>query len=161
VIDRRSTISAAGLELMVKRPLTRRLSGFLGYTLSHTEESFQNEESVSGFDRPHVIQAAVGYDFGRGYSAGVRGLFYSGVPENNLQGKPHFTTDRRGRPYFRLDARAEKRWKLGRTAWWSVVIEALNATATSEVVRLDCGERCAERVGGPVVLPSVGVSAGF
>jgi hypothetical protein len=161
VVDRRSTISSWGFELMLKRPLTHRLSGFLGYTLSHTEESFQNEESVSGFDRPHVLQVALGYDFGKGYALGARGLFYSGVPENNLQGKPHFTANRRGRPYFRLDARAEKRWRLGPNSWWSVTAEMLNTTGTTEVVRLDCGERCAERVGGPVVLPSIGVAAGF
>jgi hypothetical protein len=160
-LNRRSTIRSAGLELLLKRPLSRRLGGFLAYTLSRTEQSFRNEESVSGFDRPHVVQAALGYDFGQGYSAGIRGVFYSGVPENNLQGKPHFTTNRRGRPYFRLDTRAEKRWRLGQTAWWAVTVEALNATATTEVVRLDCGERCAERVGGPVVLPSIGVAAGF
>jgi hypothetical protein len=79
----------------------------------------------------------------------------------NYQGKPHFTTDRRGRPYFRADVRAGKRWKLGETSWWGVNFEMLNATSTSEVVRLDCGERCAQRVAGPVVLPSLGVEAGF
>jgi TonB family protein len=161
VVDRRTTIASAGFELLISRSLTRRLGGFLAYTLSHTEQSFQNEESVSGFDRPHVLQVALGYDFGHGYSAGVRGVAYSGVPENNLQGTPHFTTNRRGRPYFRLDVRAEKRWKLGQTAWWAVTAEALNATATTEVERLDCGERCAERVAGPVFLPSIGVAAGF
>ncbi len=161
VLDRRTTITSSGLELILSRPLTRRLGGFISYTLSHTEQTFENEESVSGFDRPHVLQAALGYDFGRGYNAAVRGVTYSGVPENNLQGKPHFSTERRGRPYFRLDARAEKRWKLGQTAWWAVTAEVLNATATSEVVRLDCGERCAERVGGPVILPSLGIAAGF
>jgi hypothetical protein len=41
------------------------------------------------------------------------------------------------------------------------VFEMLNATGTSEVVRLDCGEICAERTAGPVVLPSLGVQAGF
>jgi len=163
-IDRtvqRSTIASAGFELMLQRPLTRKLGGFLAYTLSHTQESFGTSESVSGFDRPHVLQAALGYDFGRGYSAGTRAVFYSGVPEQNLQGRPHFTTERRGRPYFRMDVRAEKRWRLSQTAWWAVVLEILNATSTTEVVRLDCGERCAERSAGPVILPSLGVQAGF
>ena len=163
-IDRtvqRSTIASAGFELMLMRPLTRKLGGFLAYTLSHTQESFSTSETVSGFDRPHVLQAALGYDFGRGYTAGTRAVFYSGVPEQNLQGRPHFTTDRRGRPYFRMDVRGEKRWRLGQTAWWGVVLEMLNATSTTEVVRLDCGERCAERSAGPVILPSLGVQAGF
>jgi TonB family protein len=161
VIDQRSTIASAGLELSLARPLTRKLGGFLAYTLSHTTESYGTQEQVSGFDRPHVFQAALAYDFGRGWSAGTRGIFYSGVPELNLQGTPHFTTERRGRPYFRVDVRAEKRWRLGATAWWAVVFEMLNATGTTEVVRLDCGQRCAERVAGPVVLPSLGIQAGF
>jgi hypothetical protein len=42
-----------------------------------------------------------------------------------------------------------------------VVVEVLNATSTSEVVRLDCGRKCAQRVAGPVILPSIGVEAGF
>ncbi len=161
VLDQRSTIASGGLELSLARPLTRKLGGFLAYTLSRTTESFGTQSNVSGFDRPHVFQAALGYDFGRGWTTGARAVVYSGVPELNLQGSPHFSTERRGRPYFRLDVKAEKRWRLGARAWWSVVFEMLNATGTTEVVRLDCGERCAERSAGPVVLPSLGVQAGF
>ena len=163
-IDRtvpRSNIDAAGFELRVKRALTRKLGGFVSYTLSRTWRSSGDEESVSGFDRPHVLQLALAYDFGRGLTTGARGIFYSGVPEMNLQGTPHFTTDRRGRPYFRADVRVAKRWKLGETSWWGLTGEVLNATSTSEVVRLDCGQRCVQRVAGPVILPSIGVEAGF
>ncbi|HWP08670.1 MAG TPA: hypothetical protein VNN72_23170, partial [Polyangiaceae bacterium] len=163
-IDRtvpRSNIDSAGFELRVKRALTHKLGGFIAYTLSHTWRSSGDEESVSGFDRPHVVQAALAYDFGKGLTTGVRGIFYSGVPELNLQGTPHFTTDRRGRPYFRADVRGSKRWKLGETSYWGITAEVLNATSTSEVVRLDCGVRCAQRVAGPVILPSIGVEAGF
>ena len=161
VLNRRSNIRSAGLELMLKRPFTKKLSGFLSYTLSHTEQSTATEESVSGFDRPHVLQAALGYAFGTGYLAGARAVFYSGVPEMNLETRPHFTSDRRGRPYFRMDLRLGKRWKIGKTGYWGLVAEILNATSTSEVVRLDCGERCVERVAGPVILPSIGIEAGF
>ena len=163
-IDRtvpRSNVEAAGFELRVKRAMTRKLGGFISYTLSRTWRSSGTEESVSGFDRPHVLQVALAYDFGRGLTTGVRGIFYSGVLEMNLQGTPHFTTERRGRPYFRADVRAAKRWKLGEKAWWGLTAEVLNATSTSEVVRLDCGQRCAQRVAGPVILPSLGVQAGF
>ncbi|HEX5099671.1 MAG TPA: TonB-dependent receptor [Polyangiaceae bacterium] len=163
-IDRtvpRSDIDSAGLELRVKRAFTHKLGGFVSYTLSRTWRSSGDEESVSGFDRPHVVQAALAYDFGKGLTTGVRGVFYSGVPELNLQGTPHFTTDRRGRPYFRADVRVAKRWKLGETSYWGITAEILNATSTSEVVRLDCGVRCAQRVAGPVILPSIGVEAGF
>ncbi|HTQ05895.1 MAG TPA: TonB-dependent receptor, partial [Polyangiaceae bacterium] len=160
-INVRYTIASEGIEFLLERSLTKKLGGFLAYTLSHTQESSGTLSEVSGFDRPHVVQAALGYDFGRGWTASTRAVFYSGVPELNLQQTPHFTTERRGRPYFRVDLRAEKRWRLGRTTWWSIVAEILNATSTTEVVRLDCGDRCAERVAGPVILPSVGIQAGF
>jgi len=161
VLDRRSTVSAAGLELQLFRPLTEKLGGFVSYTLSRSEQSTGNRENLSGFDRPHVLQAALSYDFGRGFRAGTRAVFYSGIPELNLEGSPHFTSRRRGTAYFRADARLEKRFRLGPQSYWGLVGEVLNATSTREVVRLDCGERCRERVAGPVILPSVGVEAGF
>jgi len=161
VLQRRSTVSAAGLELELRRSLTRRLGGFVSYTLSRSEQSLHGDKSVSGFDRPHVVQAAVSYDFGRGFRGGTRAVVYSGVPELNLEGSPHFTTSHRGRAYFRMDVRGEKRFRLGQSGYFSVVAEVLNATSTREVVRLDCGEVCVERVAGPVVLPSIGMEAGF
>ncbi|HEY3594412.1 MAG TPA: hypothetical protein VGL13_11080, partial [Polyangiaceae bacterium] len=99
--------------------------------------------------------------FGGELRAGARGVFYSGVPELNLQGTPHLTADRRGPPYFRLDLRLEKRWHFGQRGYWGVVGEVLNATSTREVIRLDCGSICVERFSGPVILPSVGIEAGF
>ena len=160
-LDRRATVSAAGLELHLARPITKRLGGFVSYTLSRTEESNGTQKSPSGFDRPHIFQVALSYDFGRGLRVGARSVLYSGVPELNLQGSPHFTASRRGSPFFRLDLRAEKRFRLGQSGYWSVIAEILNATSTREVVRLDCGEVCRERSAGPVILPSVGLEAGF
>ena len=160
-LDTRATISSMGLELQLTRPLTRKLGGFLAYTLSRTIQTHGRVESISGFDRPHVVQAALGYDFGAGITAGTRAVFYSGVPELNFEGSPHFVEGRRGSPYFRMDVRAEKRWRFGERTWLSVVAECLNATSTTETVRLDCGTRCVERKAGPVILPSVGVEGGF
>lgn len=161
VLERRSTIAAVGLELKLSRKFTRKLSGFLSYTLSRTDQSQGNVESPSGFDRPHVLQGVLGYDFGKGIRAGVRAVYYSGIPELRLGIPSRFSDQRRGTPYFRTDVRLEKRWSLGDRAYWGLVGEVLNATSTSEVVRLDCGELCRERLAGPVILPSVGLEAGF
>jgi TonB family protein len=160
-IDRRATISAAGLELNVARPVTNRLGGFISYTLSRSEQSSGEQKSPSGFDRTHVLQTALSYEIGPGFRVGARAVLYSGVPELNLEGSPHFTASRRGSPFFRLDLRAEKRFRVGTRGYWGVIAEILNATSTREVVRLDCGEVCRERSAGPVVLPSLGVEAGF
>jgi TonB family protein len=160
-LDRRATISAAGLELHLSRPVTKRLGGFISYTLSRSEQSSREQKSPSGFDRTHVLQAALSYEVGSGFRVGARSVLYSGVPELNLEGSPHFTAARRGSPFFRLDLRAEKRFRIGRHGYWGLIAEVLNATSTREVVRLDCGEVCRERSAGPVVLPSVGIEAGF
>jgi hypothetical protein len=160
-LDRRSTVAAAGLELRVARPISQRLGGFISYTLSRSVETTGAEQSPSGFDRPHVFQAALSYDLGHALRVGARTVVYSGVPELNLEGTPHFVAGRRGTPFFRLDLRAEKRFHLGQSGYWGLIGEILNATSTREVVRLDCGELCRERAAGPVILPSVGLEAGF
>lgn len=161
VIDRRSTISAVGLELTLTRPLSRRLGGFLSYTLSRSNVSLGRTTSPSGFDRTHVLQGGLSYQLPTRVRLGARSVLYTGIPELNLEGSPHFESARRGSPFFRLDLRAEKRFLIGRRGYLDLVLEVLNATSTREVVRLDCGEICRERTAGPVVLPSVGVEAGF
>jgi hypothetical protein len=160
-LDRRATVSAAGLELHVSRPVTKRLGGFVSYTLSRSEQSSRDQKSPSGFDRTHILQTALSYDFGNALRVGARAVVYSGVPELNLEGSPHFSASRRGSPFFRLDLRAEKRFRIGQSGYWGLIAEVLNATSTREVVGLDCGEVCRERTAGPVVLPSVGLEAGF
>lgn len=160
-IDRRSTISALGLEATLSRPLSKRLGGFLSYTLSRSTVSLDRTRSPSGFDRTHVLQVGLSYQLPSRARVGARSVFYTGIPELNLEGSPHFDADRRGRSFFRLDLRAEKRFLIGSRGYLDLVAEILNATSTREVVRLDCGEICRERTAGPVVLPSVGIEAGF
>lgn len=160
-LDRRASISAAGLELHLSRPVTKRLGGFVSYTLSRSEHASGQDESPSGFDRTHVVQTALSYEVGLGFRVGARAVVYSGVPELNLEGSPHFVSSRRGAPFFRLDLRAEKRFRVGHHGYLGIIAEVLNATSTREVVRLDCGEVCRERSAGPIVLPSVGIEAGF
>jgi TonB family protein len=160
-IDRRSTISAVGLELMLSRPLSRRLGGFISYTLSRSTVSLDRTSAPSGFDRTHVLQGGISYEIFTRVRLGARSVFYTGIPELNLEGSPHFDGERRGKSFFRLDLRAEKRFLIGQRGYLDLIAEILNATSTREVVRLDCGEVCRERTAGPVILPSVGVEAGF
>lgn len=160
-LERRATISAAGLELHVSRPVTKRLGGFVSYTLSRSEQSSGQHKSPSGFDRTHVLQTALSYEISPGFRVGARAVFYSGVPELNLEGSPHIEGKRRGAPFFRLDLRAEKRFRLGQRGYWGLIAEILNATSTREVVRLDCGQVCRARTAGPIILPSVGLEAGY
>lgn len=160
ILQERATISSVGLELKLVRPLTRRLGGFVAYTLSHTREANRAWSSVAGFDRPHVLQGALAYDFGAGVRAAVRAVYYSGIPARLIgSGRPLFDGSRRGDAYFRLDARLEKRFRVGEKGMLSLVAEVLNATSSTEVLRLDCGNICQVGRAGPVVLPSVGAEA--
>jgi hypothetical protein len=165
----RSTGNAYGAELMVRRSLTRRLGGILSYTLSRSVRSWGSVNSLSAFDRTHVASLALGYDLGRRWRIGARGLFASGVPTRTASTNgPSFGGDR-APSFFRLDLRVEKRWRLGARGYWGLTAEVVNATASTEVVGRSCGTpdaftgvtKCTQSAVGPLVLPSIGVEAGF
>src|SRR5262249_58514429 len=83
-IDHRSTISAVGLELMLTRSLSKRLGGFVSYTLSRSSVSQDRSRAPSGFDRTHVLQGGLSYAFANRIRVGARSVFYTGIPELNL-----------------------------------------------------------------------------
>jgi TonB family protein len=151
----RSDGRAYGVELFLRRRLTERLGGFFTYTLSRSERNLAGVSFPSGFDRTHVMNAAVSYNLGKGYSAGGRFVFYSGAP---VQQSARTLVERsdhveREPPFFRLDLRAEKRWTLSETAWIAMVVEVMNATLSRESF---AGEEV-----GPIVIPSIGAEMGF
>jgi hypothetical protein len=162
VASLRGTGYAFGAELMIKRPLTRRLGGILSYTLSRSVRSHQDITSVSAFDHTHVGSLALGYDLGKRFVIGARGLLVSGVPTSRITANgPVFDGDR-APWYFRLDLRVEKRWHLGEKGYWGVLAEVQNALASKEIISRTCSViRCTEAGVGPLVLPNVGLEAGF
>ncbi len=167
--------SAYGLELGIKRKLSRRLSGLVAYTLSRSMRTAQDRRFLSAYDRPHVVNAAASYDLGRGWRAGARFVFYSGIPQSSAP--PAFAGQLVGVPpertpaFYRVDLRVEKRWRIGERGFVSFVLEALNATLSREVNGYRCGTAlaipgstipgCSARVVGPIAVPSVGVEGGF
>ena len=161
--DTRSLGSAVGLELALRRPLTRRLGGFVNYTLSRSTRSRAHLESLSAFDRTHVVNLVLAYDLGRHWRAGGRLYYFSGVPVRvPTNDGPRFDGSRRAPDFVRLDLRVEKRWQVGKTGWIAAVAEVLNTTAGREVVQRSCNTYgCRDAVFGPLVLPSLGVEGGF
>ncbi len=174
--------SGTGLEVAVRRRLTRKLGGFLSYTLSRSNREvikhyvrdflardvdFTAHSAPSTFDRTHVLNLALGYDFGRGYRAGARFVFYTGYPHANQGTEPDPGTVvhvERFPPFYRLDARLEKRWTIGRASWLSLVLEVQNATLDKEVVSQTCDENggnCRDVAIGPVTIPSIGLEGGI
>ena len=172
-----------GLEVLLRRPLSKRLSGLLSYTLSRAtrEAHFITpagvDEAVSvpnEFDRTHVFNAILAYDLGRRWRAGTRLLFYTGTPYSHLDGSipvpPYHAY--RNPDFYRVDIRLEKRWRLGQDGSIAFVLEGQNVTLSKEISSLgmDCEGRgtpeaatteCKYSTIGPLTIPSVGVEAFF
>jgi hypothetical protein len=103
------------------------------------------------------------YDLGNGWRAGLRHVFYSGFPADEIGGgrEPNEHPDR-VRPFYRLDARLSKRWKVGQTGYVGLVFDMQNATLSKEVFDVSCSERgCQPREIGPITLPGLAVEGGF
>jgi hypothetical protein len=173
-----------GLELLVRTPVSKRLSGWLSYTLSRstreahfaTREGGDTTESVpSDFDRTHVFNASLSFDLGRRWRAGGRFLFYTGTPYSALDGSwpvPPYNAYRNP-AFHRVDFRLEKRWRLGQTGSIAWVLEGQNVTLRKEVTGLgkDCQGTgppggggtvtCEPATIGPITIPSMGVEVYF
>ena len=161
-----------GMELSLRRPLTRRVGGFAAYTLSRSTVhprgyTGQRRTFLTSYDRTHVLQFGLSSDLGSGWRAGTRSVFYTGSPAFPTISRPDGP---RLRPFYRLDARLEKRWRFGATGWIAFVLEGTNLTFAREQV---VAQKCDQNVGrprwdlcppeeiGPVTIPSIGVEAGF
>ncbi len=168
-----------GVEVLLRRPLSKRLSGWLSYTLSR---STQDEHFItltggdvqatvaSDYDRTHILNAVLAYDLGLRWRAGGRFVFMSGSPYSNLAGNvpvPPYN-DHRDPPFFRVDVRLEKRWALGKDGYIAFIAEGQNVTLSKEVTPfgLSCRgtpttTQCSHSAIGPITIPSVGGEASF
>jgi hypothetical protein len=148
-----------GLEVLLKRRLTRRLGGLISYTLSRSERFLPKGPAPSSFDRTHVLNVVGSYDFGRGFRAATRIVFYTGFPVNAAD-----PSSGRIPPFGRFDARVEKRWSIasGR-GWISLVLEGLNVFGAKETVQVQCAQmaNCQTMQIGPLSAPNIGVEGGF
>jgi hypothetical protein len=159
--DERSLGSTVGVEVYVRRSLSRRLTGFFTYTLSRSTRSAGQQRFIARFDRTHVLNFALGYVLGAGWHAGSRFVYYSGNPSED-----HYSTrslhPNRLPDFHRVDLRLQKLWRLAEQSSISLIFEVLNATLSKEVVDQDCDARgCTNDEIGPVTIPSVGVEAQF
>jgi hypothetical protein len=167
-----------GVELFVQRSLTRRLAGWLSYTLSRAERQARDPATQSGvpawipseFDRTHVLSAVAAYDLGRGWRAGGRFYYDSGRPYSQTSGGipvPPFDANRLP-DFWRIDVRLEKQWRLSPSTQVSMVFEGMNVTLNKEATSAQCTSSrlgpldvCRPSYAEPVAAPSVGVEASF
>jgi hypothetical protein len=163
LVNSRAQGKSYGIEVEIRRPMTNRLGGFIAYTFARSERVDDGHSSLSGYDRPHVFQAALGYDLGRNWRAGTRLMAYSGLPaRQQLRDQSYvyiYDGHKRAPAFYRLDARLEKRWPFSAKGYWAVVFEMLNATLSQEVTAYTCSasSRCVSQVSGPVSIPSIGL----
>jgi hypothetical protein len=148
---------AYGFELLLKRRLTKKLGGFLSYTLSRSVRRYDGRSYIASFDRTHVGNLAAAYDLGAGFRAGARLTAYSGLPQRSDSGPAA-----RLPAFWRVDLRGEKRFRIGKTGFLSVVAEWMNATLQKEAVATTCSLRgCEAQLVGPITIPSLGIEGGF
>ena len=152
-----------GLELLVRRPATQRLYGWLSYTLSNNLRSYGGGAvGPSDWDQRHVFNLVAGYRWGRTtlggrvhYNTGRPYVFYSaasGVPQEYAQRLP---------PFYQLDLRIDRHVYFDRFQL-DLYAELVNATLTPQVYGLDAvGPDMVTQKSFRLVLPSIGVRAEF
>jgi TonB family protein len=147
-----------GVELMVRRPATERLHGWLAYTLSTSQRALGGGViAPSDWDQRHVVNLVLGYRWGR-TTVGGRAHVHTG--------RPVLVVDSQGPelqrlpPFYQLDLRVDRRMIFDRYAL-TLYAELVNATLTRQVVSLtDTGT--GQRQGDfRIVIPSIGVHGEF
>jgi hypothetical protein len=138
------------------------LGGLLSYTFSTTLRSDDRIATVAGYDRPHMLNAALTYDLGRHWQASAKGAFGSGIPGRTTTLDGYVFDGSRSAPLVRLDVKLAKRWYVSEHFDWGLNFEVLNATYAGTVSRRTCTSRGCENEGtAPIVIPSVGVDAAW
>jgi hypothetical protein len=166
-VDARARGRSYGLEVLVRRALTRRLGGWISYTLSQTTDEASTAPYLGAlanasvmlptqFDRTHVVNVVAAYDVALGWSAGARLFIMSGRPYYTFaDGLPGFEVQQSSSlappavlsaPYsvqrfplfYRIDLRIEKRWPVFGSGWIALVLEGLNVTFQKEAVDVSC-----------------------
>jgi hypothetical protein len=171
--DTSETGQTVGLELFLRREFTRRLGGFLSYTLSRTVATNGGVTERVSWDRTHVLSLVLGYDLGRGWRIGSRLFFESGRPSETVcvencaassAGPPVFYSPPGNLPSFwRLDGRLEKRWTFRGGQWITASLECFNIFDRREPT----GDQYVPGLGvslvyqSAIILPSIGIEAGF
>jgi hypothetical protein len=143
-----------GMEVMIRRPASERLHGWISYTLSQSQRALGGVIGPSDWDQRHILNAVLGYRLGR-YELGARGHLNTGRPV--LVNGDQAETFVRLPTFYQLDLRAERRI-LFDAFTLNVYVELVNATLSREVYELDqqpTGELSQRSL--RVVLPAIGI----
>jgi len=149
-----------GVEVLVRRPPTERLHGWLSYTVSNSERALGGGViGPSDWDQRHVVNLVLGYRW-RAYTFGGRAHFNTGRPVFVLNATGE--TFERLPPFFELDLRCDRRFVFDKFTLDGYV-ELVNATLSRQVYGLNQMQADAPPTqdGYRIVLPSIGVHGEF
>jgi hypothetical protein len=158
IVERRDG-EAYGVEVMIRRPLTERLSGWLAYTLSRSVRliGFYQQRTASDWDQRHILNLVLGYRLRRGWSVGGRIHYNTGRPYPVYNEFTSRVDYQRLPSFFQLDWRVDKRFVFDRFVM-SAYLELVNSTLSREEYDLKRNrDDSIEGKGFKIVLPSLGV----
>ncbi len=121
-----------GLELLLRKPLTRRLYGWVAYTLMRSQLFTEARGPLpatrftADFDQRHNLALIASYKLPRGWQVGGRFRLVSGTPYTPILGAVQYEgsfqaisgsyNSARFPPFHQLDLRVDKRWTLRRAS---------------------------------------------
>ena len=151
-----------GAELLVRRPSTHRLYGWLAYTLSYSLRNVDGVIARSDWDQRHILNLVAGERIGHGYAASARVHFNTGRnaalfnTAGNYRQLPY---------YYQIDVRAERRFLFDRFIL-DVFVDVANATFNPELIQyVTARDSSGMDVSYPsylrLILPTIGVHGEF
>jgi hypothetical protein len=150
-----------GAEVLLRRALTKRLYGWVAYTLSRSDRlvGFYRKKAPSDWDQRHIFNLVIGYRLRGGWATSGRIHYNSGRPYPVNDERAYRVDYRRLPPFFQLDVRVDKQFVFDRFLL-SAYVELVNTTLSREVFDLRVREdgSLTDR-GYRIVLPSLGVHA--
>jgi hypothetical protein len=147
-----------GVEVLARRPLSRRLHGWFSYTLSQNLRSLGGGAvGPSDWDQRHILNLVVGYRFGQN-TIGGRAHYNTGRPFLALgPGGEQFT---RLPPFYQVDLRIDHRAFYAKFIF-DFYVELVNATFSRQVYAVTQASGVLKEESFQIVLPSIGVRAEF
>jgi TonB family protein len=117
-----------GLEMLLRRDFSDKLTGWIAYTLSRSQrlDSGSTNWRLFDYDQTHILTALGSYKFARNWTLGGRFRLVSGNPRTPITGSVVNATADRYEPIFgpvnsarnpafhQLDLRVDKRWFFNR-----------------------------------------------
>jgi len=152
-----------GVQAMIRRPNTHRLSGWVSYTLSYSLRNGTNGVVRSDWDQRHVMNLVTAYRGPAGVSFGATVHYHTGreVPMLETTGMLGMAPKRVELPaFYRLDLRVERKFVFDRFIL-TPYLDVANVTFNRELVQYVATTEGSKPSYLRLVLPTLGLSGAF